>query len=379
MTALLSELPSPVQTLAAAGRLRLQHPRRHLPVASKALPELSVYAMRHGMVAWLPSLIDIAPVPDTKRISEIVQAHAIDALRGTNELLDLLARFRAAGIPVVALKGPALSAFVYGDPGMRRFSDIDLLVPDAVCEDAVRTLQSEGYRCTQSAGAARAIAAGMGAISLRRDGRFPVDLHWRLAARRFPSPIDEAAIFQNAVTIPIAGRDVPVPCAVHTAVMMLTHSAKHVWYALELVFGIASLGRRHQIDWTQVRELLKRGGAVRAGAVGLRLAADLFDCDVPSAFARDVRSRAVDRLRHCAREALSLPPYVFPDRWLDRRAHLLGFDRLGNRVMYDLRRLLEPTSLEAEWVTLPPALAPFYVPARLVRLTARGFGRLLRG
>jgi hypothetical protein len=59
-----------------------------------------------------------------------------------NGLRDVLAAFDAARIPSVVLKGPALIAQVYGDPGLRPFSDLDLLVPTS----ELRRAQAELFR-----------------------------------------------------------------------------------------------------------------------------------------------------------------------------------------------------------------------------------------
>ena len=46
-----------------------------------------------------------------------------------------------------------------------------------------------------------------------------------------------------------------------------------------------------------------------------------------------------------------------------------------HRLVYDLRRLLEPTPRDVEWIQLPWWMSPAYVPLRVVRLTLRETAR----
>ena len=88
---------------------------------------------------------------------------------------------------------------------------------------------------------------------------------------------------------------------------------------------------------------------------------------MPRPFAGEIDSPAVCALVTYACSALCLPPDTFASRWLERRAHLAAFDRVRDRLQYDLRRLLEPTALEWEWLRLPRLLTPLYAPLRMVR------------
>src|SRR4029453_10505026 len=51
----------------------------------------------------------------------------------------------AAGIPWLVFKGPVLSSSVYCDPGMRRYSDLDILVPPDRFPDAVIAMEAAGF------------------------------------------------------------------------------------------------------------------------------------------------------------------------------------------------------------------------------------------
>ena len=67
------------------------------------------------------------------------------AVRMEREVLPALDAFIARGIPVVALKGLHTSRVYFDEPGMRRLSDVDLLVPPSRVADAETSLASVGF------------------------------------------------------------------------------------------------------------------------------------------------------------------------------------------------------------------------------------------
>jgi len=121
------------------------------------------------------------------------------------ELARVLGPLRRAGIPVILLKGVAVTAAFFGDIGLRHMRDIDLLVPVDARARALALLEGLGYRLGAGAPAdlrARGRRAGLlpaGATPLSREltGRlyeryhfhyylerdqqpFPLELHWHI-------------------------------------------------------------------------------------------------------------------------------------------------------------------------------------------------------
>ncbi|MEO6238444.1 MAG: nucleotidyltransferase family protein [Vicinamibacterales bacterium] len=325
---------------------------------------LTEYALRHGMVAWPP-----APLTDG-----VLRTHMTRALQGVRLLEQLTRHFTDAAIDVVSLKGPAFSQWLYGDPCARRFGDLDLLVATAQLDPAVRLLRELGFASCIPGRAGELVYAGIGAVTMARGSDHHVDLHWRPAARRFSPVLDAAGVLRQSIEIPFGSGVARIPRAEHGAALALTHAAKHLWYALEQPFAIAVLVRRSDIDWDEVRALMRAGGGVRGGAAGLAIAADLFGIDVPAAFQADTDNPDVRELRRCARLTMGLPPGTFPDRSLERHIHRLSFDRAADRFRYDVRRITEPTRADVDWVRLPQTLTSLYWPLRVVRLGATVLG-----
>lgn len=365
----LSRQPPPVRALIAAGRASLDA----APIASVALtqPERSAladFALHHGMTAWLPNARSlVSPAEPGVADADALRRHVARAAYGIRDLTRVMAEFRRAGIPAVAVRGPAWSTWLYGDPTARQFADLDILISTRQRTDAVRLLESLGYSLPLPATSARVIGKSLAAWPLVLNRR-EIDLHWRPAGPRFSAVLTTEEILRDRILVRLGGDDIEVPAPTHAAVLALMHAAKHLWHALELPLSIAWLQRRSDVDWGAVRSITKTGGALRPAAAGLRIAMDLFGMPVPAPFHDDIHIAAVDQLCACAGEALALPPFELPDHRLDRHTHRLSFDRMRDRIAYDVRRLLEPTYADLDWVRLPSPLAPLYSAVRFVRL-----------
>ena len=374
--------PPGVALLIAAGRLSLDPSKRASPVS--AAPEdwqaSATAAERHGMSAWLSAAM--RHWPDAPQIvrdeaDAAARAHAVRALQGVAQLSVVVTLLRDAGVDAVALKGPLFSHWLYGDLGLRRFADLDLLVERKDRARALEVLGPAGYHVAGglSNTAAAVIYAGVGAWPLAHADGFPLDLHWRPQAARFGSPLDSAEVLRDGVVSPLAGRAVRMASPTHAATLTLLHAAKHLWTSLELVLSIAHLMRRDDVDWPRVRALTVKADAWSGAAAGLFLAGEMFECDLPAPLRAVPRPRTVSRLHGAAREFLSMADVADAPRLAEFRAHCAILDTRRSRLRYAAWRLFAPTPLESAWCRLPDRLAALYVPVRLVRLllvVARG-------
>jgi hypothetical protein len=337
--------------------------------------DVPIAAYRHGLAALLPAALagrsDVPP-PVRDQVTELQQARVVRALGGMAAVQQTCAAFRDAGIPAVALKGPAFSQWLYGDFTFRRFSDIDLLVRIGDRDHAHDVLRRLDYALPvgMSKRVAAVIYSNLGAWPLIKPDALPVDLHWRLAQRRFPAPLSAADVI--AASQPISERQatVHVPSATHAAVLTLLHASKHLWCTLEILLAIARLMRRTDVDWELVEALLRRSHGLRGAVTGLSLASGLFGAPLPAPAFANRETAAVRRLRDAAFDALSMPPGEFSDRWQERRIHRDSMDRWSDRVRYDAWRLVAPTPAEWAWWPLPGRFAALYAPLRMVRLGA---------
>jgi Uncharacterised nucleotidyltransferase len=102
--------------------------------------------------------------------------------RGVVSRLDL---FAAKDIPALVVKGPVLAMQAYGDPVMRRYGDLDLLVRQGEIRRATEFLLAEGFEATIFG----AIDAGKipgQYLFAKQEQNLIVELHNDLTLRYFP-------------------------------------------------------------------------------------------------------------------------------------------------------------------------------------------------
>jgi Uncharacterised nucleotidyltransferase len=93
--------------------------------------------------------------------------------RATDALTD-------AGIRCATLKGPNLSETLYGDPGRRLSSDVDILVAPDQLDHAVAAVRELGYRGPADHVDSRGLPQLHFALIHERGELPPIELHWRV-------------------------------------------------------------------------------------------------------------------------------------------------------------------------------------------------------
>jgi Uncharacterised nucleotidyltransferase len=257
-------------------------------------------------------------------------------LLGVAQLRGLLSAFGAAGISVILLKGPSLAEALYDDPGIRRFTDLDLLVRGLDRPRAIALLSTLGYRHigvdrTLEYELANAMAACF--VPPAGDSHFSVDLHWGLVsfpAGVTPRTIDSEEVWTRAEATERWERRVLELCPEDLLLYLALHLAVHhpfvghVWR-----LDIALLLRRcaRDLDWASIAERSGRWRVRGAVYFALRVVeADLGIAPPPGVLAElrphGLRGDAVDRLARY-RDATSRFEHLVDLLLLDARADLL--------------------------------------------------------
>lgn len=130
------------------------------------------------------------------RILELAEGHASDDFTAAVEQsinagrrhsaflqlvsLHITAMLAEVGIRSSALKGPVLGEAIYGDPGRRLSSDIDLLVAPEDLQTAVEVVRGLGYNAPTDYVQACGLPLLHFVLSHERKELPPVELHWRI-------------------------------------------------------------------------------------------------------------------------------------------------------------------------------------------------------
>jgi hypothetical protein len=119
-------------------------------VRSCDAPRLLALAEEHSVVGHLAAALrdlggGMFPPEAKQALLKRQHAQVFFSLRITAELFRLLDRFTSEGIAALAVKGPVLSVRAYGDPAMRAYGDLDLLVPQRHIRRATELMLAAGY------------------------------------------------------------------------------------------------------------------------------------------------------------------------------------------------------------------------------------------
>jgi len=183
---------------------------------------------------------------------------------------------RAAGIPSLTFKGPALGALLHGDPALRPCDDIDLLVRPADFPRAVRAAASLGFEPGVPLARNGDAPRGLTQVPLVRADGVVLDLHARLAPDYDTFSLDREDLFGEADRVDIGGEAVPVLCADHHFLYLAFHGGKSLWARRSRVEDMALfLERGPPIRRERVLALAARTGSLRMLAVAVLLGESL--------------------------------------------------------------------------------------------------------
>ena len=223
------------------------------------------------------------PAEAREKLQGSIRTQHLFSLSMTAELFRILEAFGQAGIETLLVKGPVVSFLAYGDPAVRSYVDLDLLVRDAAILSACRTLTALGFEADVPEAA---ILAGKipGEYLFKRAGAQQlVELHTEKTFRYYPRPMRIEDLYARQRRVPLEGRDVPALCLEDELVLNCIHGAKHFWERLMWPADIAAIVARHpEIAWERVRQAAGDVGAERMLHVGLLLSESLLGVPVPA-------------------------------------------------------------------------------------------------
>jgi hypothetical protein len=261
-------------------------------------PRLLVLAEEHGVIGHLAaglSRLDSTAAPPEMRLTLLERQRAQNflTLRLTAELFRLLELFAAKNVPALAIKGPVLAMQAYGDPAMRSYGDLDLLVRQRDIRRATEEMLAFGYQAAVPLGAIDAGKIPGQYLFSRPDANLLVELHNDFTLRYFPRQLPIEDFFARQIRVRLDTHEVPALALEDELVFICLHGAKHFWERLSWIADVAALvTRQTSIDWDRA---LKSAQEVRAEHLlntGLRLATGLLRARLPEGISARVQSDA---------------------------------------------------------------------------------------
>ena len=333
-------------------------------------------ARAHGVLTLLARAL--AGLPGTpaavvERLAEPAWTVARRSIWLSAELLAVLELLTGAGIEALAYKGPVLGAEAWGDPGLRPFADLDLLVPGGRFAVAADALLTAGFEAG-GIGAGRQLEAHLAhawEIELSNGRGLIIDLHRSLVARYLARGPDAGELFGRSRTVSVDGHSIPTLGRGDTMVAVCLGGASDVWSSLKAIVDVAELLRAPaDWDWPTLLERAHSDGTVRMLLLGVALGCEHAGVPLPEPVAARLTAEPkVLELRQRVWQRLFARGDAPPGYLEHNRFWLAARDRPGDRVASLWLRMWTPTFNDWRFVRLPDSLYPLYYlirPARLV-------------
>jgi hypothetical protein len=339
--------------------------------------QLLALAIRHSLTPllyWQLRHFDDHGVP-AAYLNELRDRFNNNAARNlllAQELLSITGLLKSSGISSMPYKGPALAVLAYGNLSLRRFGDLDIIIPKTEFARAKSILIAEGYvqhAVLTEAQQAAVLRTHHSLAFLNESKKIVIELHWDVAGKRFSAQYDADAVGRRLITIELRGGTVDSLSAEDTLLALCVHGSKHLWERLAWVCDVAELITSHdEIDWADVIRQARTSGSWRMLALGLLLAMEMFDAPLPAAVQQAVREETVIR---------QLATQIAGGFFTEQSSHYTLLDnvffnlrireRLRDRVSY-CGFIFTPTDADLASVSLPVTLRSLYYVLRPLRL-----------
>jgi hypothetical protein len=310
------------------------------------------------------------------RMRELYRQNARRNLSIVGELLKIMALLEGQGIEAIPFKGPVLAALAYGDPSLRQFEDLDILVSRKNIEKVRDLLVGKGYQLRYSfTKKMERLHLEYGVELTFEHPRWTMlDVHWRFAADYLGGGLDPEKALARRMPVQILGKAVFTLHAEDNLLLLCQHGTTHSWLTLSTVSDVAQLIHSKQCwDWPRVLKRANDLGLRRQTLLGLSLAQEHLGAPVAP---------------EVIEEADADPSVVGVRRWVAqnlwaRNGEFLGFleqtsfylktrDSFKDKVRHLWCRLAIPSMEDWRWAPLPDPLYTLYYVIRPLRLGFQG-------
>ena len=348
--------------------------------------EVERIATWHAVVPILYQVLaarpDCAPAEQLARWHGTVRANRVRNAYLENAVVRIAKALADRGVTALAFKGPVLAAAAYGDPGLREFIDLDILVRPSDLGPCRATLAALGYRSEYSglSDEDKTFFQSYQETFNSDDWLVPLDVHSRLNPRYFAYAPEGEALFRRAVEFELRSGGVKTLSNTDLVIHLCAHGAKHGWDSLGWILDIAAFVRRNpEIDWRSMLNDAAAAGGRRLLLLGIYLIRDLLKAPIPEeVMALALGDRVVTRI------AAGVKRGLFSN--IGRRGGVIGewsaparaIESTRGRIRYVAARALGPTIEDWKSLPLPRPLYPLYYAVHPLRMAFTQAPRIFR-
>ena len=285
------------------------------------------------------------------------------------ELLHILQLFEAEDILAVPFKGPVLAAVLYGDLALREFTDLDILIRERDIPKAREILSNQGYR-SNLANAVITPDVNVDELHSVSTG-ISIELHWQFSPRRFVPTLSAEHVWNGIEPVVILGRRIWSFSSQNMFLFLAFHGGKHCWSSLKWLCDLAEFIRSNpELDWPGLFNRAEALGAARTCRLGIHLAAELLQAELPSPVARVVQEDAqIRRFAEEVRLRIQEPRDVDPIE--GQIFNLKLKERFSDKVRYVFLQCTMYSGEEERFLSLPSSLSFVYIFIRPIWLLRR--------
>jgi len=264
------------------------------------------FADRQGLVPLLYHQFreigsDSIPREYQQRLKFGYQGNVARTLVLSDELVSLTQEFESQGIQSLPYKGPVLGVIAYGDPALRCFIDLDIIVRPRDVPAAIEILQARGYRAEGNIDARQMqiLITRQHNIQFERDqGHSIVELHWRVSADFFASALNPEYLWSRLELVTLNNVQLNSLPIEDLLLALCVHGSRHVWDRLSQICDITALiSADRKIDWPGLMTTAQQADAERMLLLGLFLAAEFTENALPPDIRHSISAdRGIKRL-----------------------------------------------------------------------------------
>jgi hypothetical protein len=199
-------------------------------------------------------------------------------------LAGVLRRFNDAGIPVMPLKGPALSLDIYGDVGLRYSRDLDVEVQKDDLKKAQACLEGGDWKLESTF---FSMSPRQWESFLRHEQhinflhsrtRALLEVHWRM---QWETPGATASRWARSIPVQWQKLSILTMHPGDMALYLCSHGGLHVWFRAKWLGDLARAHTLGLLDWEASFNDAKNSGQERVILAGLSLLREVYGLTVP--------------------------------------------------------------------------------------------------
>jgi len=303
------------------------------------------------------------------------QSNAHHNLFISSKLVKISNIFQGNGINAVPFKGPSLAISVYGNPSLRQFCDLDILVQHKDFTKAKKLLLSHEYYLNLPK--LNEIFVSNHAFQTpfhHSSGRFSLDLHWGVAPRRprFHSRFN--CLWNDLGSISIGTHLISSFSQESTLVIQCINATKEPYrQSLKQICDINEIIQTYpNLSWDIVLYQARKLGCRHLVLIALYLTQMLYETSLPTELMKEISSlSSVQKLAKELRQSLLIDD-TKSEANFDKRLYINKYNfqtiELRDKFLFSIDKIITPHSEDRQFISLSPLLYYLYYLIRPIRL-----------